>query len=105
VPQGVGARILPLPHVQNGKATVRPTVAGVRPSTNGTAVHPAPAPAQPDLPWCEVIRIAADATVDPKTVLRYLDGGPCRDTTKKRIGEALAKCGFGDYVRRAGRTG
>jgi hypothetical protein len=88
--------------VQNGKGgEVRPAVAVVRPQTNGAPVH-APAPAQRDLPWCEVIRVAADATVDPKTVLRYLDGGPCRDTTKRRIGESLAKCGFPDYVRRTG---
>lgn len=87
--------------MQNGKPTVvRPAVAGTLPTANGSTVHAAP-PLR-DLPWCEVIRVAADATVDPKTVLRYLDGGPCRDTTKKRIGEALAKCGFADYVRRAG---
>jgi DNA-binding LacI/PurR family transcriptional regulator len=39
----------------------------------------------------EILAIAVEAEVDPKTVKRYLDGKPVRGRNLERIEKALAK--------------
>ena len=68
-----------------------------RAPTNGTAVH---APERRPVPWHEIVRVAARASVDPTTVQRYLSGRPCRATTSHRIAQGLIKCGLELYVRK-----
>jgi hypothetical protein len=90
--------------VQNGRpqpnGTTRTTTTTT--PTNGAASNGAAAPASLQrLPHHEVIRVAARASVDPKTVRRYLQGGPCHATTSHRIALGLAKCGLAAYVRSA----
>lgn len=50
--------------------------------------------------WSDVVRVAARATVDPKTVRRYLDGAPTRSTTQRRIERGLKSCGLEVFVRK-----
>ena len=51
--------------------------------------------------WSDVVRVAARASVDPKTVLRYLSGSPTRSTTLLRIERGLKSCGLEVHVRKA----
>jgi len=66
--------------------------------SNGQNRNGAPPRAAPG--WHDVIRVAARASVDPKTVRRYLDGDPTRATTRRRIEKGLASCGLVEYVRK-----
>lgn len=50
----------------------------------------------------DLVRVAARAGVDPKTVRRYLETGKSRSTTRQRIEKGLALCGLADCIRRAG---
>jgi hypothetical protein len=68
--------------------------AGAATSTNGAHVAP---PAT--VPNHQVVQVAARASVDPKTVRRYLEGGRCHATTARRIAMGLVKCGLGTFVR------
>ena len=47
----------------------------------------------------DVVRVAAHACVDPKTVRRYLDGEPSLSTTRERVELALVACGLAAHVR------
>ena len=70
--------------------------------TNGaaaaTATNGAATPST--IPNHQVVRVAARASVDPKTVRRYLKGERCHATTARRIATGLAKCGLDAFVRR-----
>lgn len=49
--------------------------------------------------WHDVVRVAARASVDPKTVARYLEGGNTHATTRRRIERGLELCGLAAFVR------
>jgi hypothetical protein len=72
------------------------SIAKSRDAELGTTARPRPE-------WSDVVKVAARASVDPVTVLRYLDGKPSRSTTRKRIELGLVKCGLAAYVRAADR--
>ena len=68
-------------------------------ATNGTTNGASSAPGM--IPNHQVVQVAARASVDPKTVRRYLEGGRCHATTARRIAMGLVKCGLESYVRRS----
>lgn len=60
-----------------------------------------PRPSRGILPAMTVARVAVAASVDPKTVTRYLRGGRVLETTRLAVEAALTAAGHGRLVRAA----
>jgi hypothetical protein len=87
--------------VQNGRALPPPIgkTNGAPSAAAAAAAVPSSPASAPRLTGPEVIKVAARASVDPKTVRRYLRGEACHSTTAHRIAQGLVKCGLPEFVR------